>query len=93
MDVYAQAASFIIKEQKNVIGPLALEQAKKVSGLTVTTADEVKLQGDGKQILEHLVSQYQKVFGQTSVEVCREAIEPILEKLTPSDIRDILKSN
>jgi len=93
MDPYLQAVKSIIKEQQTVIGPLAIEQAKKVAGLTVTSLDQIQIQGNGKDILSHLVSQYEKVFGQTSVEVCREAIDSVRDKLQPADIPDILKSN
>ena len=91
MDIFAQAVSRIIKEQQTIIGPLALEQAKKVSGLSVSTTDDIKIQGSGKQVLEHLVATYEKLFGRASVEVCKEAIEPIRDKLAP-DLPDILKS-
>ncbi|HSX19054.1 MAG TPA: hypothetical protein VLE91_02880 [Candidatus Saccharimonadales bacterium] len=93
MDPIAQAVSKIIKEQQAVIGPLALDQAKKVSGLTLTNSDDVKVSGNGKEVLEHLVSQYEKFFGKASVEVCREAIDSVRDKLQPADIPDILKSN
>lgn len=92
MDIFAQAVSRIIKEQQSVIGPLALEQAKKVSGLTLATTDDIKIQGNGKQVLEHLVAQYEKLFGKASVEVCRDAIEPLRDKLSANDLPDILKS-
>lgn len=75
MDLYAQIANKIIKEQQAIIGPIALEQARKVSGLKVDDkASDVQLQGDEKEIIEKLVEQYQHLFGQTSVEVCKEAI-------------------
>ena len=33
MDIFAQIARKIIEEQENIIGPVVLEQAKKVQGL------------------------------------------------------------
>lgn len=92
MDPYAEAISRIIKEQQAIIGPIALDQAKKVSGLHVTTVDDIKIEGDKKGILEELVKQYAKLFGQASVEVCKEAFQPYFEKIPSSDVPDILKN-
>lgn len=75
MNLYAQIANKIIKEQQAIIGPIALEQARKVSGLKIDDkVNDVQLQGNEKEIIEKLVEQYQHLFGQTSVEVCKEAI-------------------
>jgi len=92
MDPVAQAASKIIKEQQAIIGPVALDQAKKVSGLTVTSVEDVKVTGNKKQTLENLVKQYEKLFGKASVQVCKEAFEPFSEKIAPTDVPDILKN-
>lgn len=92
MDTFAAAASRIIKEQQAIVGPLALDQAKKVSGLSLTSVDDVKVSGSGKTALDNLVKQYAKLFGQASVEVCKEAFEPFSDKLPPSDIPDVLKN-
>ena len=76
MDIFAQMAQRIIKEQESIIGPVALEQAKKVPGLKIDWQNhEVALGGDEKAIIENLVKQYQNLFGQTSVEVCKDAIK------------------
>lgn len=72
MDIFAQAVSKIIKEQEGIIGPVALEQAKKVPGLKVN--GDVTIEGNKTEVLGKLVEQYQHLFGQTSVEVCKEAV-------------------
>ena len=92
MDPIANAVSRIIKEQEAIIGPVALDQAKKVSGISAISADEVKVKGNGKEILEHLVSRFEKFFGPASVEVCKEAIEPIRSQLSQTELPDILKN-
>ncbi|OGH38087.1 MAG: hypothetical protein A3B44_04315 [Candidatus Levybacteria bacterium RIFCSPLOWO2_01_FULL_38_21] len=85
MDILEQAAEKIIEEQEKIIGPIALEQAKKVPGLTVNLQKhEVKIEGDQKEILQKLVEQYQHLFGQASVEVCKDAVKDII-KQAPSD--------
>lgn len=92
MDPFALAISRIIKEQQAIIGPVAIDQAKKVTGLNVVNIDEIRVTGDKKQVLESLVNQYAKLFGQTSVEVCKEAFSPMSDKIPPADIPDILKN-
>ena len=92
MDPYAQAISKIIKEQQAIIGPIALDQAKKVSGLEVSGADDVKITGNKKEVLESLVNQYAKLFGKASIEVCKEAFSAVSEKIPATEIPDILKN-
>jgi len=92
MDPLAQVISRIIKEQQAIIGPIALSQAQQVAGIVVTSADDVKVTGNGKDVLESLVNQYAKLFGKASVEVCKEAIEPFSDKISPNDLPDILKN-
>lgn len=91
MDFYAQAVSSIIKEQQALIGPVAIDQAKRVQGLQLTSLDDVKIVGNRKDVLGGLVSQYEKLFGKASVEVCKEAFEPFSDKIPSQDVPDILK--
>lgn len=82
MDIIAQLTEKIIKEQENVIGPIALEQAKKIPGLTINwDKHEVSLSGNEKDILEQLVNNYKHLFGQASVEVCRDAIKGLIKNV------------
>lgn len=92
MDPVAQAASKIIKEQQAIIGPVALDQAKKVTGFAITSADDVKITGNKKEALGNLVKQFEKLFGQASVQVCKDAFAPFSEKIAQTDIPDILKN-
>lgn len=92
MDPVAQAASKIIKEQQAIIGPVALDQAKKVSGIEISGTDDVKIVGSKKQVLESLVKQFEKLFGKASIQVCKDAFAPFSEKIAVADIPDILKS-
>ena len=92
MDPFTTAASRIIKEQQSIIGPLAVDQARKVPGLVVQSGDDVKITGNGKEVLTNLINQYAKFFGQASIEVCKEAIEPLKDKFNAGDVPDILKN-
>lgn len=92
MDIFAQMTENIIKEQEGIIGPVALEQAKKVRGLTVDLSKhEIAFSGDKTEILEHLVEKYKEVFGQASVEVCKDAVKGILAKLPNEQVPALLK--
>ncbi len=92
MDVYSQAVLKIIKAQEGIIGPIALEQAQKISGLKINVSNnEVALTGNEKEILEKLVAKYEIIFGQTSVEVCRHAAKDILSKLPQEQVPSLLK--
>lgn len=91
-DPFSQAVQKIVKEQGNVIGPLALEQARRVDGLKVDLdKHQVSFSGNRTEILERLVEQYQKLFGQASVQVCRDAARPFLAKLPPQEVPALLK--
>lgn len=74
MDDYAQIAEKIIEEQETIIGPVAIEQAQQVEGIRLNWAKhEVFISGDESSVIDKLVEQYKQLFGQISVEVCKEA--------------------
>ncbi len=85
MDVYAEIAKKIISQQETIIGPVAIEQAKAVSGLTVDwDKKEVKVSGNEQAVIDKLVDQYKDLFGKISVEVCKEAASKLVGQL-PAD--------
>jgi len=77
----------IIKEQELIIGPIAWDEARKVSGLTIDQIHNlVSFSGDGKDIIDRLVARYEKLFGKASREVCRDAVASIIADMQPSEI-------
>lgn len=73
---YEQIVQNIIKEQEKVIGPLALDQAKKVHGISVDTGNQsATIEGDKREAVEELVKQYEHLFGKIAIEVCKEALK------------------
>lgn len=92
MDPYVEGISRIIKEQQSIIGPIAIDQANKVTGLSVGGEDDVKITGNRKEVLTNLVNQYAKLFGRASVEICKEAFALYIDKIPVTDIPDILKN-
>lgn len=93
MNTYAQIAEKIIKEQETIIGPVALEQAQKVRGLKINWPNhEITFQGNEKDIIEKLIEQYKNIFGQTSVEVCKEAVKDLIKKIPANQIPPLLRA-
>jgi hypothetical protein len=82
----------IIKEQELIIGPVAWEEAKKVAGFHIAdqATGQVTFDGDPKEILNRLVAQYSRLFGQVSKEVCKEAVQDLLADLPKGDVPDSL---
>ncbi len=87
-------AEKIIKEQELIIGPMAWDEAIKVPGLRVDKVGksvEVVAE-DGKGSIDQLVARYERLFGQASHEVCREAVMSITTDLLPGDVPLSLRS-
>lgn len=91
MNIYTLAASAIIKQQQAIIGPIAIDQARKVPGLKVENSDTIEISGNGKEILSRLVDQYEVLFGRASIEVCRDAIKEIQPALPTDQMPEILR--
>lgn len=93
LNIFGQISLRIIKEQELIIGPVAWEEAKKVSGFHITDADnqQVSFDGDPKDVLNRLVAQYSRLFGQVSKEVCKEAVQDLLAELPQADIPNSLQ--
>lgn len=82
MDIFAEIVEQIIKEQEGVIGPIAIEQAKRVKGLTIDWSHHsVSFKGDETKIINNLVENYRDFFGQVSVQVCRQATKNLISLL------------
>lgn len=92
MDTYSDIALAIIKEQEKVIGPVAVSQAEQVSGLSVDwNAKKVVISQDPKTVINHLVAQYKTLFGQISVEVCKEAVGRLQQGMSPEQLPTSLR--
>ncbi len=91
--VFTQISLRIIKEQELVIGPVAWQEAKKVVGFNISDAnnEQVTFEGDPKEVLNRLVEQYSRLFGQVSREVCKDAVQDLLAELPSNDIPSNLR--
>ncbi len=90
MDTYGLIVNKIIQDQQMIIGPIALQIAKKVGGISIL-GSEVHFSTDPKMAIQDLVGQYKKIFGEASVEICKESAHNINVNLSDSELPDILK--
>lgn len=79
----------IIKEQEAIVGPLAWKVAQRVTGLRVA-GKRVTIARAPQKVLEHLVKQFEKLFGPASREVCRDSVRPFVGKVPAGVLPDIL---
>ena len=92
MDIYSQVVAKIIKAQEAIVGPIAYEQAKRVQGIKLgKSLEEVTVEGDKKAVLEELVKQYQGLFGQASIEVCKSAVKGLTNNLPKEQLPQLLQ--
>lgn len=91
MSTTADLAKSIIREQAVIIGPVAWEEAGKVTGLRIDlNTHQVNVEGNSREVLERLVGQYERLFGRASREVCREAVRPFLSQVSQEEIPAVL---
>ena len=90
---FPKMAIRIIKEQELIIGPLAWDEAKKVSGLNIIDIQkgEVSFSGDQKETVNKLVAQYEKIFGKASHAVCHDAVQDLIAGMPLEEVPSSLK--
>jgi len=92
MDVYEQIIIKIIKSQEAIIGPVAIEQAQRVSHLKVDwDKQKVDIEGNESKAIDSLIEIYKELFGQISVEVSKEAAAPLIGRLPAGQTPEALK--
>lgn len=84
--------SRIVKEQQTVMGPIALELAKNVKGLKISSLKNIEITGNNeKEVIKELVKEYEKLFGHASIEVCKDAVRAIKPAIQEEEIPEILR--
>lgn len=76
-DVFAQLALKIITEEEKIIGTVAWDLAFGVEGLLVDTDYTLRLVGNKNKIVNNLIAQYEKIFGQSSRELAKDAFKTL----------------
>ncbi len=91
--IFTRIASRIIKQQIIIIGPLAWDEARKVTGLQIIDQKKglILLEGNPKEVVNSLVGQYSRLFGKISIEACKEAAHELIGELKPDEIPERLK--
>lgn len=90
--LFDQMAEKIIEQQEAIIGPVAVERAKLVSGLTIDwPKHDVDVAGNPQEAIDKLVEQYRELFGQIAVETCKEAAARYVSQLSPEQLPSSLK--
>lgn len=88
-DFYTELATNIIEKQEVIVGPLAWIEAGKVNGLYIANK-EITIKETPKKILGSLVKQYETLFGQASLEVCKDAVRNLLVDVEQEKIPEVL---
>lgn len=92
MITFNQIPMRIIHEQELIVGPLAWDEAGKVSGLIIDQShNSISFSEDEKDVINRLVQQYEKLFGKASHEVCKEAVQDLIAEMSPEEIPSSLK--
>lgn len=91
LDQYIQLTNKIIHEQELVIGPLAFDQARKVAGLQIDDTGRVSITGNGGSIVTSLVGKFKELFGDASVEVCKDAAREVNPQIPTEELPEILR--
>jgi len=90
--VFEQIAEKIIEQQESIVGPVAIEQAKRVTGLKINWAQhEIHVSGNPPAVIDKLIDQFKELFGQIAVRVSKEAAGSMLAKLPADQIPSSLK--
>lgn len=80
--LFDQIAEKIIEQQEAIIGPVAIEQAKRVKELKIDwPKHDVDISGSPQAAIDELVAQYKELFGQIAVETCKEAVARYVSQL------------
>lgn len=80
--LFDQIAEKIIEQQEAIIGPVAIEQAKRVKELKIDwPKHDVDISGSPQAAIDELVAQYKELFGQIAVETCKEAVARYVNQL------------
>jgi hypothetical protein len=91
VSIYSTLATHILQGQLAMIGPLAINQAKAVEGISVDEDNKITIKGNGKDILGGLVKQFELLFGNASIEACKDAVKEASVTISDKDLPDILK--
>jgi len=91
MDPYTQIAESIVQKLVLVLEGMALDRARKVSGLQIDAAGHVQSVQGGAATIESLIKEYQQLLGPASVSFARDAAHPIIKQHPDIEIPQALR--
>lgn len=92
MSAYQDIVLAIVREQENIIGPVALEQANSISGLVVNfDNNQVEISGDPQTAITKLVEGYRQLFGNISVDVCKSVVHRVAPNIAQDELPAVLR--
>ena len=92
MSTLDQIATKIIKEQELIIGPVAWQEAGRVTGMQINrAAGSVSIQNGNPIVVDQLIERYEHLFGRASREASKEAVVSLVAELSPTEIPSSLK--
>lgn len=84
--------SEIIQRQVAIVGPAAWDEAAKVPGLSISIKEnKLSVEGDPKDVLERLVGKYEELFGDASLQICKDAARKFIAQVPQEQIPEILR--
>ena len=84
--------SEIIQRQASIIGAVAWDEAMKVPGLSINIKEnKLSVEGDPKVVLGQLVGRYEGLFGNASLEICKDVARKFISQVPQEQIPDVLK--
>ncbi len=91
-DLFFKMAEKIIAQQEAIIGPIAVDQAKRVKELEIDWKQkQVVIKGNPQKAIDELVEQYKELFGQLAVESCKQAVNKLMNQLSDIEIPSTLR--
>ena len=91
-DIFAEIVVSIITSQEAIIGPVAIERALHVEGMAINWKErKIIINGNPGEVIDELIDQYQMLFGQISVDVCKDAAQKFLSQIPADQMPSLLR--
>lgn len=76
-DIFGQLAQKIIREEEKIIGNIAWDLGLSVPGLIIDANYTLCVLGNKNQVINQLISQYEKIFGSSSRELAKDSFKTL----------------
>lgn len=80
-EIYRELIERVVQGMRAIIAGVAITQANVVAGLAVSKDGLIiKIEREPADVLEDLVSRYERIMGPVAIRLAKKAIRPALEK-------------